>query len=121
MVDSNETNPCLADTDDDGLNDGDEVIRGTDPRKPDTDDDGLNDGDEVIQGTDPSNADTDMDGMPDGWEAAYGLDPLANDAEEDPDGDRFTNLTECKRGTDPLDPASGPPKAMPWLHLLMGD
>ncbi|MEM7244578.1 MAG: FG-GAP-like repeat-containing protein [Acidobacteriota bacterium] len=42
-----------ADTDDDGLLDGDELRHGTDPTDPDSDDDGLLDGDEVDLGTDP--------------------------------------------------------------------
>ena len=32
------------DTDDDGLNDGEEFENGTNPTNPDTDDDGVNDG-----------------------------------------------------------------------------
>ncbi len=38
------TNPNLADTDGDGINDGDEISNGTDPLKADTDGDGLHDG-----------------------------------------------------------------------------
>ncbi|MCP6530575.1 hypothetical protein NL480_28100, partial [Klebsiella pneumoniae] len=36
-----------ADTDGDGLTDDEEPVIGTDPKNPDTDDDGVNDGDEV--------------------------------------------------------------------------
>jgi hypothetical protein len=43
------------DSDMDGLSNGDEVARGTDPLDSDTDDDGLNDGDEIVAGTDPTN------------------------------------------------------------------
>lgn len=72
----------------------------------DTDNDG--DPDE----TDP---DDDNDGLPDTAELALGLDPLladsnqngVSDADEDADGDRFTNIQEVTLlQTDPLDPAS---------------
>jgi hypothetical protein len=44
------TDPFLADTDGDGLSDGDEVgIYRTDPLNPDTDGDGLSDGEEVLE------------------------------------------------------------------------
>jgi hypothetical protein len=73
-------------------------------------------------GTDPNNPDTDGDDMFDGWEVTYGLDPLDdNDASVDLDGDGFTNLQEYQRGTDPGDPDSHPPRAMPWLPLLLDD
>jgi hypothetical protein len=70
------TNPRVADTDGDGLDDGDEVAIGTDPNNADTDGDGLDDGDEVAIGTDPNNADTDGDGVSDGDEVAAGKNPL---------------------------------------------
>ncbi len=48
------TDPNDADSDDDGLGDGDEVKNhGTDPNKPDTDGDNVNDATEVAAGTDP--------------------------------------------------------------------
>lgn len=61
------TFPNLADTDEDGLNDGEEIrIWNTEPLNRDTDGDNLSDGDEVnIFGTNPANADTDGDGVPD--------------------------------------------------------
>lgn len=43
----------LADTDDDGLADTNELVRGTSPILADTDDDAMSDGDEVVAGTDP--------------------------------------------------------------------
>ncbi len=63
----NRTVPTDPDTDDDGLNDGDEVlVYGTNPLNPDTDGDTLTDGDEVhIYGTSPTSADTDGDGWND--------------------------------------------------------
>lgn len=62
------TEPNNADTDGDGLSDGDEVlVWGTDPLRRDTDGDGLSDGQEVNDtGTDPTKDDTDGDGMKDG-------------------------------------------------------
>ena len=106
---TNHTDPTVADTDGDTLNDGDELnIYGTDPTKADTDEDGLNDGDEIAAGTDPLDPDTDSDGMPDGWEADHSLDPLTDDASEDPDNDTYTNLEEYQGGGDPMDPTSLP-------------
>jgi hypothetical protein len=55
------------DTDADDLTDWEEVKRyHTDPHLADTDCDGVGDGDEVQNGTDPLNPDTDGDGIPDG-------------------------------------------------------
>ncbi len=48
------TNPELADTDSDGLNDGEEIEIGTDPKLADTDGDGTNDGQEIAMGTNPT-------------------------------------------------------------------
>ena len=49
---------------------------GTSPNDPDSDDDGLNDGDEVYNhGSNPNIADTDTDGFPDGFEVSTGFDP----------------------------------------------
>ena len=53
--------------------------------------------------------DVDNDGMPDAWENKYGfksLDPA--DANQDADGDLFTNLEEYEAKTDPKDPESHP-------------
>ena len=75
------TNPILADSDDDGLNDGQEVNGdpATNPLLADSDGDVLEDGDEVLtHGTDPTNADSDGDGYKDGIEVVSGSDP--NDA-----------------------------------------
>lgn len=63
----NHTSPIDEDTDDDGLNDGPEVVTWhTDPLNPDTDGDGLEDGAEVDLGADPLDTDSDDDGFLDG-------------------------------------------------------
>jgi streptogramin lyase len=102
------TDPLDPDSDADGLQDGAEVLTyGSDPLDPDTDADGLSDGAEVfVHGTDPLVVDTDADGMPDGWEVGVGLDPLANDSAGDEDADGLSNLEEFAAGTNPFDPDS---------------
>ncbi len=65
------------DFDRDGLTNLREYQLGTDIRKADTDGDGINDGDEVDRyHTNPLLADTDGDGIPDGVEIQTGSDPL---------------------------------------------
>ena len=45
--------------------------------------------------------DYDNDLMPDYWEVAHGLNPTINDADDDPDGDFFSNSQEFLDDTDP--------------------
>lgn len=92
--------------DNDGLTPAEEAGLGTNPADADTDDDGLIDGDEVnVYSTDPLSADSDADGMPDGFEIANGFNPLDNsDAALDSDGDGVSNVDEFNAGTDPLAP-----------------
>ncbi len=59
------TNPRDADTDDDGLSDGEERKYHTDALDRDSDDDGVSDGDEVERHTDPLDEDSDHDGESD--------------------------------------------------------
>jgi hypothetical protein len=63
--------PSNADSDADGLKDGEEINTSkTDPSRADSDGDGLKDGDEVnVYKTDPNKSDSDGDGLPDGDEA----------------------------------------------------
>jgi hypothetical protein len=61
------TDPEVADTDRDGLTDGEEVNSyNTNPLNKDSDGDGVLDGQEILNGTNPLNRDTDGDGLPDG-------------------------------------------------------
>ena len=74
-----------ADSDADGLSDGEEVDLGTDPNDADSDDDGITDGEEVnTHSTDPTDSDSDADGLSDGEEVDLGTDP--NDDDSDGDG-----------------------------------
>jgi heat shock protein HslJ len=77
------TNPLLPDSDGDGLTDGDEVKRGTNPLNPDTDGDALRDGDEVRIGTNPLKQDTDGDGLIDSAEPGPCPNPLNPDSDQD--------------------------------------
>ena len=70
------------DFDGDGLDLGTEYKYDTDPFNADTDEDGLNDYEEIyVYNTSPVSEDTDLDGMTDGTEIAAGLDPLNADSD----------------------------------------
>jgi outer membrane protein OmpA-like peptidoglycan-associated protein len=89
------TDPLKADSDGDGLNDYEEVMNyETNPNKADTDGDGLNDYDELKKHkTDPNNTDTDGDGLNDGEEVTkYNTDPTKKDT----DGDGLKDGDEVK-------------------------
>lgn len=86
--------PCLQDTDGNGIADGDEdsdedgltnrkeLSLGTRPEDYDTDGDGLSDGEEVNHyKTDPLNVDTDRDNLNDGEEIKLGFSPLKQDTD----------------------------------------
>jgi hypothetical protein len=96
-TDTYHTDPNDADSDDDGLNDGEEVGRDTDPLLSDSDGDGLNDAEELALGTDPADADTDDDGVEDGDELDLGINPL----DWDSDGDGLQDGDELEEGLDP--------------------
>lgn len=93
------------DKDEDGLTNGEEKDLGTDPKIADTDGDGLLDGEEVNTAlTDPLVADTDADGLVDGDEDAAGCDPLVADG----DGDGYLDGAEVDAGTNPNQAYSHP-------------
>jgi hypothetical protein len=105
------TNPNLSDTDDDGVNDGQEVTDGTNPLVTDSDSDGLSDGEEKARGTNPLSGDSDGDGLGDLQEEVLtSTNPLAQDSDgngiadayEDPDKDGILNGREVnERNTNP--------------------
>jgi len=78
------------------------------PLSVDTDGDGMWDG----------WGDTDGDGMTDGWELMHSLNPFVNDADEDPDGDGYSNLAEFLAGSDPQSAASVPLEAITLFSLF---
>ncbi len=105
----------------------------------DTDGDGMDDGQEAAAGTSPRFADMDGDGLPDPWEHLYGLDPRSaaggDGVDGDPDGDHLTNSGELAYGTDPCSPDTDsdglpdggetgficPTNAVPWLAFDWSD
>ncbi len=105
--------PLLADTDGDGLGDGDEAARFTGVLKlddKDTDGDGRPDGaddedgdrltnaEEVAARTDPLSPDTDRDTLDDGEERRLRTSPT----DKDTDGDGLLDGAEVRAGLDPL-------------------
>jgi len=71
----------------------------------DSDNDKINDKEEIALGLDPNKPDTDDDGLLDGFEYFYGFDYLNTDESLlDPDDDGLNNLTEQILGTLPKDP-----------------
>jgi hypothetical protein len=106
------TNPNVADTDGDGVNDGQEVSDTTNPLLADTDGDGLSDGEEKFRTTNPLAKDTDGDGLSDlEEEINTKTNPLLadtdgdkiSDALEDTDNDGISNLREVTElKTNPL-------------------
>ncbi len=88
-IDQLRTDPTMSDSDQNGIEDGDE----------DSDEDGLKNKEELEIGTDPLNEDTDGDGLNDFEEInTYGTDPL----NEDTDEDEVSDKKEIEIGTDPL-------------------
>lgn len=102
-VETYQTDPLKPDTDGDGLLDGDELqTHQTDPRLPDTDGDGLGDGDEIGRGIDPRNPDSDGDGVRDGDEIRLETNP----GNPDSDGDGLRDGEENANCPSPRDPDS---------------
>ncbi|BDX04830.1 imelysin family protein [Planctobacterium marinum] len=94
------TDYTVADSDNDGLSDGDEInTYGTDATSSDSDNDGLSDSDEInTYNTSATQADSDGDGLSDGDEInVYQTDPNNGDS----DGDGLNDGDEVSDGTDP--------------------
>jgi hypothetical protein len=120
------TNPYIADTDGDGLSDGEEVhgVEGvtSNPLVSDTDNDGLSDYVEVKGWTNgggtftsnPTASDTDSDKFSDKWEYDHFTNPkdfTSPAGSDDSDGDGWSNNAErnnTPNATDPSDGASFP-------------
>lgn len=99
------------DSDADLLTDAQELESGTDPYLADSDSDGLPDGDETgFYGTDPLLADTDEDGLGDQEEVTF---YFTNPFLADTDGDGVGDLDEVTALTNPLDILSLPPTQTP--------
>jgi hypothetical protein len=109
-LDKNDLSDAAEDKDGDGYTNLAEYTAGTDPNdkndypgsstETDTDNDNT---------PDDTDTDDDNDGMPDTWEDKYGLKSKdASDANEDKDGDLFTNKQEFDGDTDPTDPEDYP-------------
>ncbi len=111
----NGTDPTAADTDGDGIGDGDELngVPPTAPTRADTDGDGLDDGDEVSLGTDPTDSDSDDDGFSDGLEIDNETDP--NDP-NDPALGGGARIIWVSEATDAASPPS--PDDAGWVDLL---
>ena len=125
------SDPNQADTDDDGIIDGDEAgepvqsRRGdtvqprvffavSDPRFVDSDWDGLGDVDELDAGLDPFDYDVDQDGLPDGMEAEWGTSPTNPDTDADGYDDEKESW-QGERGFDPHTP-NIPIDKETWFH-----
>jgi hypothetical protein len=132
-------NDAALDKDGDGLTNLEEYLLGTRADIADTDGDGVSDGDEVHrinpltglpQPTNPLDPDTDHDGLPDGVETGTGVFICPTDTGTDPtkvdtDGDGDSDWEEVNNHTDPTDPNSfchcfisdNPPPPCPIVNL----
>ena len=116
------TNPQMADSDGDGLTDGEEFLYyGTNPLLLDSDQDGFNDGDEIKNGFSPLAAgkklkdqDTDGDGLTDDLEIAFKTNPLIKDT----DGDGYEDGREVESGYDPRDAKPTKLEKMITIHTV---
>ncbi len=108
------TDPQETDTDDDGVQDHEEItIHQTDPNIADSDADGLSDGREIFEiRSNPLVADSDGDGLIDGNEVdAHQTNPVIADS----DGDGFSDGEEIAAETAPSDSNATPP-----MEIIVG-
>lgn len=99
------------DPDNDGLSDSQEIVLGTSPTDADSDDDGLTDGDEALKyGCNPLKRDTDEDVLPD-WDEVNRYQTNCNN--RDSDGDGVADGTEVTNGTDPKATPLASPSPLP--------
>ena len=92
-----------ADDDRDRLSNQRELELNTMPNRRDSDEDGLDDGVEVLnRETNPLSADTDADGLLDGTEVARGLNPLAVDTDGDGIHDALDEMPSVASTNTPL-------------------
>ncbi len=97
---------AAADSDSDGLTNGTEFDKSTDPTKADSDGDGLTDGAEVnTHTTDPTKVDSDGDGLRDGAEVTV---HQTNPAQRDTDSDTFSDWDEIRLFSNPRSAQSVP-------------
>ncbi len=90
-----------SDLDEDGLSNIKEIQIGSNPRIADSDYDGLDDGYEVNKSkTDPANIDSDGDNITDYEEIELGLDPLNKETDGTPDNKRI--ITQVITSDDPI-------------------
>jgi hypothetical protein len=92
------------DKDEDGLTNGEEYEKHTNPSRADTDHDGANDRDDPFPLDARYKIDTDKDGIPDEYEILHAQNPVVPDATEDPDSDGLTNAMEFQKQTEPEKP-----------------
>ncbi len=95
------TNPDLADSDADGLADGEELRRGTNPLSRDSDGDGIVDGSDPDPAVQTSLADLDGDGIPDAYEDYWFGSTNAFNTATNRDDTGFTLDTKILGGINP--------------------
>src|SRR3989338_7696201 len=92
------------DKDEDGLTNGEEFEKRTNPSKADTDNDGVGDKEDPFPLDARYKVDLDKDGIPDEYERLHAQNPEVPDAAEDPDEDGLTNAEEFQKQTEPENP-----------------
>jgi hypothetical protein len=106
--------PKDGDEDNDGVNNWDEFENGTDPTKADTDGDGLWDGEEI---TGERNFDVTAEERPLGIQIPDTFEPT-DPLKQDTDGDGYTDYLELVKGTDPND-AKDYPKNSSGITIIV--